>query len=288
MIKSILIPIDGSPSSKSVLEIGLSIAEVSRAKIKVLYVEDMLRLLEWQPVELMAAAVTTSSYIPHGRPTVEQVEIEKEFMQEESYLSKLFEDVFSKTNLEKMFLTKRGKVDEVIVNYSKTVDLVIIGKRSSKTFPRDSKEPGPVTENLLRHTTRPVMVVPEGAKLNKHVLIGYDGSKTAQRALSIGALFATLFKSKVTVVSVTDDIDKADKPLSEAKEFLAPYNLDVDYVVDFDSSEPWNAILEQASNFKVGLIAIGAYGENKLLELIFGSTTKQVLTQAQCPVLLCR
>lgn len=288
MIKSILIPVDGSPSSKSVLEVGLSISEVLKLRIKVLYVEDMLRLLEWQPVELMAAAITTAPNIPHGKPTLEQVEIEKEFVKEANYLSKLFEDIFSKTNLEKMFLTKRGRVDEIIVNYSKTVDMVIIGKRSSKTFPRDSKEPGPVTGNLLRRVTRPVMVVPQGAKLNKHVLIGYDGSETAQRALSIGADIAALMQSRVTVVSVADDIDKADPPLGEAKEFLKPYNLDVDYVVDFDSSKPWNAILEQANNFNTGLIVVGAYGDNKLLELIFGSTTKQVLMEATCPVLLCR
>lgn len=288
MIKSILIPVDGSPVSKSALEVGLGIAETLKAKIKVLYVEDVLRLFQWQPVEMMAAAITTSPNIPHGRPTLEQIEIEKEFIQEGNYLGKLFEHVFSKTSIEKMFLTKRGRVDEIVVNYSKTVDLVIIGKRSSKTFPYGSNEPGPTTENLLRHTIRPVIVVPQGAKLNKHVLIGYDGSKTAQKALSFGAFFATLFESKVIVVSVNDDVDKAGEPLNEAKEFLAPYNLNVEYIVDFDSSKPWNAILEHAKNFNTGLIVIGAFGENKLLELIFGSTTKNVLTHATCPVLLTR
>jgi len=288
MMKSILVPVDRSMCTESVLEVGLSIAETLKAKIKVLYVEDILRLFQWQPVEMMAAAITTSPNIPHGRPTLEQVEIEKEFIQEGNYLGKLFEDVFSKTSLEKMFLTKRGRVDEVIVSCSKTVDLIVIGKRSSKTFPHGSKEPGPITENLLRHTTRPVIVVPEGGKLEGPVVIGYDGSQNSERALSVGAKIAYLLNANVKVVSVSDDIDTAQKPLDEAKEFLTPYDLKTDYIVAFDSSRPWNAILEHAKIFDTGLIVIGAFGENKLLELIFGSTTKNVLTHAACPVLLAR
>lgn len=288
VIKSILIPVDATHTSEYVLNAGLNIAELSNATVKVLYVEDMMRLLEWQPVELMAAALTTSSNLPHGKPTLEQLEVEKEFVKESDYLRELYEASFSEAALEKYFLTKRGRVDEEIINLSKTVDFIIIGKRSSKTFPHGSKEPGPVTENLLRHTTKPVLVVPPHSKLNRQILIGYDGSKTAQRALSLGAEMAILLGAKIIVVSVGDDIDRASPPLDDAKEFLKPYHLDVDYIVDFDSNKPWEPILIEAKNFDVGLIVIGAYGESRLFELIFGSTTREVLKGSHCPVLLCR
>ncbi len=51
---------------------------------------------------------------------------------------------------------------------------------------------------------------------------------------------------------------------------------------------PWATIIDEAEEYDPGLIVIGAFGNNKLLELLFGSTTKQILTESNCPVLLCR
>ena len=286
-MKSILIAIDESKSSKSALDVGVALAKICGAKVKGLYVENSLRLLEWQPIELMGAAIGVTSGIPHARPTLEQVEVEKQFIAEATRLEKSFEEACKRFTVNHKFLTKRGKIHEVIEELARTVDLLVVGRRG-KTYPENSKELGPVTEDLLRVTTRPVLVVPEKAKVNNKILIAYDGSQNSQRALSIGASFAKLLKFEVIVVSVANDIDTAQKPLNEAKEFLLPYELDTKYVVDFGSGMPWKAIIDQIKIYDPGLIVIGAFGENRLMELIFGSTTKQVLMEATCPVLLCR
>ena len=286
-MKSILIAMDESKSSKSALDVGVALARICGAKVKGLYVEDVMRLLEWQPAELISAGMGFSSAVPDSRPTIEQVEAEKQFIAEASKLEKSFEEACKKFAVNHSFMTKRGKVHEIIEELTKTVDMVIIGKRG-KTYPETSKEPGPVTEDLLRVTTRPVLVVPENAKVNNKILIAYDGSQNSQRALSIGASFAKLLNFEVIVVSVANDIDAAQKPLDEAKEFLTPYELNATYVVDFGAAMPWIAIAKQVKIFDPGLIVIGAFGENKLMELIFGSTTKEVLKEATCPVLLCR
>ena len=286
-MKSILIAMDESKSSKSALNIGVALARICGAKVKGLYVEDLMRLLEWQPAELISAGMGFSSAVPESRPTIEQVEVEKGFIAEANKLEKDFKETCSKFAVNHTFLTKRGKVHEIIEELAKTVDMVVIGKRG-KTYPETSKEPGPVTENLLRLTTRPVLVVPEDAKVNNRILIAYDGSQNSQRALSIGAAFAKLLNFDVKVVSVANDIDAAQKPLDEAKEFLAPYELNATYIVDFGAAMPWLGIAKQIKIFDPGLVVIGAFGENRLMELIFGSTTKQVLMEATCPVLLCR
>ena len=286
-MKSILIAIDESKSSKSALDVGVALARICGAKVKGLYVENSLRLLEWQPIELMGAAIGVTSGIPHARPTLEQVEVEKQFIAEANNLKKSFEEACKKFAVSHQFLTKRGTIHEIIEEMARTVDMVVVGRRG-KTYPENSKEPGPVTEDLLRVTTRPVLVVPENAKVNNKILIAYDGSQNSQRALSTGAAFAKLLNFEVIVVSVANDIDASQKPLDEAKEFLAPYELNAIYVTGFGASMPWIEIAKQIKIFDPGLIVIGAFGENKLMELIFGSTTKEVLKEATCPVLLCR
>ncbi len=286
-MKSILVAVDESPSSKSALNIGVALARIVGAKVKGLYVENVMRLLEWQPTELISAGIGFSSGAPHSRPTIEQVEVEKEFIAEAGRLEKSFVEVCKKFAVDHVFLTKRGKVHEIIEELARTVDMVVVGRRG-KTYPESSKEPGPVTEDLLRVTTRPVLVVPEDAKVNNKILIAYDGSQNAQRALSVGASFAKLLNFDVKVVSVANDIDAAQKPLNEATAFLEPYKLNVTNVVDFGSGMPWKAIIDQMNIFDPGLLVLGAFGENKFMEMIFGSTTKQVLSEAKCPVLLCR
>ena len=284
MIKSILLAINDSKAARYALEVACVIAKVTDAKIKGLYVENMLRLLEWQPVELMGAAIGATSAVPHSKPTVEQVEIEKEFIQEAGRIKKLFEDELKKNSIKGSFFTKRGNVDEVIAKVARTVDLIVIGKNELV----GAKEPGPVTEYILRRTTKPVIVVPENGVIGENILIAYDSSQSSERALSAGALFASLLGGKVTVVSVADDIDIASGPLDEAKEFLTSHNVKSNYVVEFGYSKPWNAIMSQVKNHNASLIVLGAFGEHRLLEMIFGSTTREVLKQANCPVLLIR
>ncbi len=286
-MKSILIAMDESKSSNSALNTGVALARICGAKVKGLYVEDVMRLLEWQPTELISAGIGFSSGIPDARPTEEQIEVEKKFISEANNIKKCFYDSCKKFVVNNEFFIKRGKVYEVVEEAARTVDLIVIGKRG-KSYPEASREPGPVTENLLRVTTRPVLVVPENAKINNRILLAYDGSQNAQRALSLSASFAKLLNFDLKVVSVANDIDAAQKPLDEAKEFLAPYELNVSYIVDFGGNKPWKAIIDQIKIYDPGLIVIGAFGENRLMELIFGSTTKQVLIEATCPVLLCR
>lgn len=284
MIKSVLVAIDESKAGRSALELAVHLSKITDAKLKGLHVENILRLLEWQPVELMSATIGFSSGIPGNKPTEEQIEIEKKFLEENNKLKNLFQEEVYKHKVNGIFLIKRGKVEEEITNVARTADITIIGRSHME----GSQDVGLTTEYLLRHTTRPVFVVPEKGKVASPVVIGYDGSLNAQRALSAGAQFAALLKAHIKVVSVADDINSTEAHLDEAKEFLDPYSLRVEYIVDFGYSKPWKAILEQVKNYQAGLIVIGAFGENKFLEMIFGSTTKEILKQATCPVLLAR
>lgn len=287
MIKSILVALDGLKASDSALNVAAEIARISKAKLKGLYVEDIIRLLEWQPVELLGATVGTATGIPKSRPTEEQVEIEKEFVEETNKIKSRFKSVCDGAELEGYFFTLRGKVDEMVIEAAKSADLIVIGKRG-RTYPEGAPEPGPTTENLLRATVRPVIVVPPEGKRTTRILIAYDGSQSAQRALSFGALFATLQSSEIEVLSVTEKMHKAEKLLNEATDFLSPYQVKASYIKADGKEKPWKLIIENAKNFNAGLIVLGAYGKIKFKELIFGSTTKNVLARTECPVLLCK
>lgn len=287
-IKSILVAIDDSPSSKSALSVACEIGRKAGAKVKGLYVEDMARLLEWQPVALLGSAIAATNTVPQPLPTQEQLEVEKEFLEERNAIKKHFDHSCSNSKLKEFTLdTKRGRVDEVIVEAAKTVDLVVLGKRG-KTYPEESKDPGPTTENVVRSTIKPVIVVPEKAKRTTRILIAYDGSTTSQRALEHGAIFASLQASEVEILSVFRDPKVAEKHLNDASDFLSNYGIKTNHLKGDYERHPWKSIIDHAREFNAGLIVIGSFGDNKLMELVFGSTTHNVLVHTPCPVLLCR
>ncbi|MCP4365691.1 MAG: universal stress protein, partial [Planctomycetes bacterium] len=64
----------------------------------------------------------------------------------------------------------------------------------------------------------------------------------------------------------------------------APHNIKTSFLVR--PGKPWEAISAHAREIDAGLIVMGAFGTNRLRELIFGSTTINVLENAKCPILL--
>ncbi len=99
MIKSILVAFDESKSSIAALDLASELTKASQAHLKGLHIEDISRLLEWQPTELIGSAIGASSVLPHAKPPQEQLEIEKEFEKEKNHLKELFEDTCSKNNI---------------------------------------------------------------------------------------------------------------------------------------------------------------------------------------------
>jgi nucleotide-binding universal stress UspA family protein len=181
------------------------------------------------------------------------------------------------------FEVMRGIARETIAAQAKTVDMVVMGRRGKRNG-RPRKGPGSHTEAVLMATTRPVLVVPAGSKRTGRILIAYDGSKPAQRALEYGGSFTKLQPCTVDVLTVANTPAEAKAPQEEAQKFLEAYNLDVSFVVK--AGHPASVICQHAQEIAAGLIVMGAYGHNRLTEMLFGSTTDMVLENALCPVLL--
>lgn len=275
MFKSILVALDGLDASNSALNVVVEIAKSMKAKVKGIYVEDIARLM------------LPDVNISQGHIQELQEIVEKNFIEEKDKIRKTFVEICEKNNLSYDFICVRDRISTSLLRYGKSSDVIVVGRRG-KSFVENSPEPGPVVEELLKHTVRPVMVVPPEVKLNSNVLIAYDDSETSLRALSIGAQYAKSQSAKVNLISVSDNEKIIDLRHCEAKDFLSAYELDVKYTKGTNQSKPWINIIEEIRSFNAGLVVLGAYGHNRLKELILGSTTKHILMNAHCPVLLCR
>ncbi len=92
-------------------------------------------------------------------------------------------------------------------------------------------------------------------------------------------------KIPVTLLVVSDDLERAVAVLDEGQSYLEAYDVEVDIVLK--DGEPAEEILLVARENDVNLIAMGAYGHN-IREFIMGSITEHVMRTASCPILLYR
>ncbi|MBI3308575.1 MAG: universal stress protein [Candidatus Melainabacteria bacterium] len=280
MLKSILISLDSSVSHKETIDFTVNLAEHTRAYVRGLYIEDIRHLMVPQTVAVGGSSSGDSEEYFNQVET----KIQSEFKKEGNAIKKEFLELLGRKGISNIFEIERGRVDTIIIQKSRTVDLVVVGKRDSFSF----KEQDSVTESIIRGTVRPVIIIPPEHSTVERILVAYDGSDSSVRALSVATEIGSLLNSKLVLITVSDDPSYTDKLQTEAKEFLSSYNIEPLCIEVLGNHDAGEGIIEQLNNFPSGIIAMGAFGQNRLKEMMFGSTTKTVLSKANCPVLLCR
>lgn len=285
MIKSILVPFDGSEYAKAALVYAIQLSQLDQARVDGLFVIDTHALL--QPPT--AAIAVEAFIIDSGNMGLSfNLELQKELVESGESILRTFEDICDMAEVQKKSTTLEiGLVGTVICEKGKTVDLIVMGKRGLFEETGASEEPlGSVVTEVIKTTIRPVMVVPNEYKEIKRLLLAYDGSEAAGRALQLSAYLEATGKLDLKVLVVADSEDEGRKIGQEAKNYLLNYELQPEVILE--RGNPTDEILLVVEKEDLDLIVMGAFGKNKIRELLLGSTTQGVVRQANRPVLLHR
>jgi nucleotide-binding universal stress UspA family protein len=133
----------------------------------------------------------------------------------------------------------------------------------------------------------------------RSILVGYDGSEAAERALDAAAELAG-YGSTLAVVSVARSpedgrIEYAADPdpgghsrslLREARERLLRRQVTARYLEPV--GEPAEMLVEAARELDADLIVVGRRNQNALQRLVLGSVSAKVVRRAPCDVLVVR
>lgn len=278
MIKSILIPTDGSANNKISLEYGIYLALLFKAEITGLHIID-IRTLEGPFFSDISGALGFSPYQNY-------VQKFQNFLENKGDI--LLEDL-KKTCSENSIQTKTkrqtGIISNNIADEGKKVDLIIIAQRG-ESAKWSSGLLGSTTESVVRKSLRPVLITPQTFRPFKTVLHACDGSIESNKALKLACELAFSLKVKLKVVLVINNKERGKEVLNEAKEFIAPYHLDAE--TEWIQGEAGENILKYAENNNVDLIVMGAFGHSRIHELILGGTTAYVIRKSTLPILLNR
>lgn len=148
-------------------------------------------------------------------------------------------------------------------------------------------------EGVLLHSGRPTLIIPPdwppAQPIGQRPLIAWDASREATRALADAADFLGSCAEAVvvTVDARPKTFGHGPNPGANIAAHLERRGIDVVvHNLVSDSESTAGALLAAARENGADLIIMGAYGQSRLMELMFGGATREVLIHAQIPLLL--
>jgi len=276
MIKSILIPVDGSENSKIAVAYAIFFAEFFNAETCGLNVID-IRSLEGPFLSDISASLGFAPF-QNYLPKFEQILEERSDL----ILSSI-EDIVNKTKIKFRQKKLTGVVSTIISEESKKFDLVVVAQRGEHEQ-WSTGLLGSTTESVVRKAPRPVLVTPNNFRQIKKVTVAYDGAVESSNALKTACEIFLTNDFEVTVVMVTDDIETKDRLSAEVKEYTAPYNKEVDIVAL--TGDAGKEILNYAEENGMDLIIMGAFSHGRFHDIILGGTAAYIIRKSTIPVLL--
>ncbi|WP_395646529.1 universal stress protein [Terricaulis sp.] len=149
-----------------------------------------------------------------------------------------------------------------------------------------------IIEGVLFHSGRPALIAPPGWKgptIGKRVVIAWDASREATRALS-EADDILEFAEAVTVMTVDAKpkmFGHGDQPGANIAAHLTRRGLPAEVRnVDSMGRSASLAILDEAKALNADLIVMGGYAHSRLRELVFGGATRELLRATTIPLLM--
>ncbi|CAX24302.1 putative universal stress protein UspA [Methylorubrum extorquens DM4] len=180
-------------------------------------------------------------------------------------------------------LHRHGGIVEAILEREAEARVVVIGKRgASREFAQDHL--GSKVERVVRASNRPILIASCAIETPRVVVLAYDGSQAAGRALERCANSPLFRGLPVQIVSAGADDDKHRVLLADARSKLE--GRDVTTTLRQGKAEEVIANVVEAT--PGAILVMGAYGHSPLRTLIVGSTTTAMIRTVHVPVLLMR
>ncbi|MDB5359701.1 MAG: putative Universal stress protein UspA-like nucleotide-binding protein [Rhodospirillales bacterium] len=275
MLKDILVHVDGGPAAARRVEAAAVLAEAGEGHLVGLHVTSGAEDLPW--IEGYATEMVI-------RYATERAEAERIRARD------AFDRQIAGRAITHEWREATGLADRAVALHGRTADLIVLGQSEPATA---TFGPAPaVAEHVPLSAGRPCLVLPYAGHwptLGRRVLVAWDGGREAARAVH-DALPLLHRAEQVTIVTIGDRLQGGGTAAQGAAALgahLTRHGLAVEVRHDGGGSigVP-DLLLSLASDLSADLMVMGAYGHNRLRDLIMGGVTRAILDHMTLPVLM--
>jgi nucleotide-binding universal stress UspA family protein len=293
----VLVAIDGSEPARVAVELAANVAWPPDSRIVVAEVVDS------------GAALFGGSWPALGMVRTDRIEAEACADAERTLADARHR--FTQADLSVEAAVLRGRPASAIVDRARAMQahLVVIGSRGHGTI--ESMLVGSVSAEVVDHAPSPVLVA-RGDQI-KRIVLAWDGSSCAERAVGLLRGWPIFAGSVVRVVSVADVgipwwtgfpgagsaemtplyVDAANATRAQHDELVRQMTVHLrsegfSAEADRRDGDAATQIIAAANTSKADLIVMGTHGRTGLQRLVLGSVARNVLHHAKCSVLVVR
>lgn len=233
-------------------------------------------------IDLSALAVTSLGRAGAGALKVrleQDLRAQAEDLQQR--LRSAYEQDCAKNNVPFEWLAFEGEPLGALETAAETRDLLVTG--CDTAFRGGMEVPLPdLLSRLLALTPRPCVVCGDEAPREGDVLVAYDGSVPAMRAVQMFALIGLAPGRRVRVMSVDQSQEEAARRASGAVSYLESHGYQAEPLPIASRIDPSDVLRLEVANVKAGTLVMGSYGRRGWHELLFGSTTHKLVENPPC------
>jgi nucleotide-binding universal stress UspA family protein len=275
MLRSILVGLDGSPYSRSAVEVAL-------------------HWVQGRDVLVAGIGVIDEPGIRAGTP----VPLGGDFLKDKVETQKLHEAALRVRQALAQFalrsqhagasfkeLEMTGQPAEQITLAAQRFDLVLLGRQTFFSA-ADWESSDGTLEAVLKTASRPLVAVPESLPEGaQDVLVAFDGSIHAARTLQLYALLQPLGPAPIHLVSVAPTHDQASRRAERGADFLHNRNLAVQVHAEASAADS-DVLLAKIQQLRPALVVMGCFGRSAMRRFFFGSLTRTLLDKSPAPLFL--
>lgn len=273
-IQRILVALDASTYSLAALEAAAELAAGQRAELVGLFVEDE------NLMHLAGLPFAREMRAPSARhKSIDSDEMEHELRLQASQARRALESVAVRFGVSWSFHTVRGQVTATLLAAALEADMLAMG-RVSRPFSSRSRL-GSTARAAMTKMDRSLLLMPHGSNLSYPILVTYDGSAAAGKALEAAARMARVGGNHLTVLLLSDTLEEVESLRREVTEQLQERGPDAQ--LDWMPQATVDKLVEITQSVQDCVVVLG--GDNPLLR---ADAIQELLDATDCPVMLVR
>lgn len=269
-IRRILVALDASPQSLAALEAAVELAASLGSELAGMFVEDV------NLIRMAGLPVTSEIGSASGRVrAISERRLSRQLRGQAARAEQALAAVANQAHVVWSFKIARGSIDAELLEAAAEADLIILGRESWSSRGRL----GSTARAILSAAPERALIVEQGERLRPTLMVLYDGSARARRALDTGITIARGGGGFLTVGIVAEDEDTARSRQKEIAEILQPYRIEARYrwLLRIGVEE----LAEMVRTEEECILILP--GESPLLK---GRKLPEALDEFDCPVLL--
>ena len=269
----ILLGLDGSSHAEAAIEYACQIALNHNATITGVAIID-------EP-----GIQSSSGPVPIGG-THYDVKLEDQLLEETQAKAKAILDGFARIcderKINAILHTDIGSPVSELIEESKFHDFIVIGKQTS--FEYDANETYGTLERVLKNGLIPVLAVSDSVREIKNVLVAYDNSIPASKAVHMFLLLGIWGACDITLLTVNNDAAAAQDLLGNLGGFFESYGIKPTLATR--SGHPDTVVKSYIAENDIDMLVMGAYGRKSVREFFVGSVTYHLIHETEIPLFL--